>query len=81
MLGALHIHYGNFRTASETNWHWNSSNGNVFVTLEYDTQFERARAAERFVYRIENGTARLAGYNRRAAAADAGAASNGSAGQ
>ena len=69
VLSSLHAHYGNFRTASETNWHWNSTNGNVFVTLEYDSQFVNDRASERFVYRIENGAARLAGYNRRSAGA------------
>lgn len=68
VLSGLHAHYGNFRSARETNWHWNSSNGAVSVTLEYDTQFVNAQASERFVYRIENGAARLAGYNRRASA-------------
>jgi len=62
-LGNTHIHYGNFRSANQTNWHWNSSNGNVLVTLAYDTQYERGRGDERFVYRIENGAARLAGYH------------------
>ncbi len=62
-LGATHSFYGNFRSAEQTNWHWNSNNGSVFVTLEYDTQYERARGAERFVYRIESGAARLAGYH------------------
>ena len=68
VLSALHAHYGNFRSANQTNWHWNSSNGAVSVTLEYDSQFVNAQAAERFIYRIENGAARLAGYNRRASA-------------
>lgn len=68
VLSGLHAHYGNFRSANQTNWHWNSSNGAVTVTLEYDTQFANAQGDERFVYRIENGAARLAGYNRRASA-------------
>jgi len=71
VLSGLHVHYGNFRSANQTNWHWNSSNGAVSVTLEYDSQFENARGNERFIYRIENGAARLAGYNRRAGAGNA----------
>lgn len=63
VLGGVHTHYGNFRTASQTDWNWNSSNGNVFVTLRYDTQYMNGRAAERFVYRIQDGDAQLAGYN------------------
>ena len=68
VLGGLQLHYGNFRSASETNWR-----------LEFEQRqrpgdariCERVRAArsanERFVYRIENGAARLVGYNRSAA--------------
>ena len=78
VLGGLHAHYGAFRSASETNWHWNSSNGNVQVTLEYASAFERGRANERFVYRIGDGAALLMGYNR-SAAAGAAAAGNSSA--
>ena len=29
----------------------------------YKTQFSRGEAMEQFVYQIENGTARLVGYN------------------
>ena len=64
VLGGLQLHYGNFRSADETNWRWNSSNGIVQVTLEYASEFERAQANERFVYRIADGNARLVGYNR-----------------
>lgn len=71
VLSGLQNHYGNFRSASETNWHWNSNNGAVSVTLEYDTEFAKDRASERFVYSIEGGAARLTGYNRRNAASPA----------
>jgi hypothetical protein len=79
VLSGLQSHYGNFRSASETNFAWNSSNGIVQVTLEYASEFERGRANERFIYRIDNGAASLVGYNRSAANGAAAAEGNSSA--
>lgn len=37
--------------------------GGILVRLNYDTQFERGKSIEQFIWRIENGQAKLLGYH------------------
>lgn len=53
---------GNQREASRTGLNVNYNTAGSFVSLGYDTQFERGRAAEELTFRMVDGRARLAGY-------------------
>jgi len=63
MLTATRQRLGNVRKASQTGWKVNyGSAGNVIV-LNYTTDFALARGEEEFVYRVEAGKPKLAGYH------------------
>jgi hypothetical protein len=62
LLDAIHRKLGKVSAAQPTAWHVNVNTAGTFVTLGYQTTFEHGEATERFVYRIEDGKARLVSY-------------------
>ena len=44
-------------------WNFNENLKGNFVTLGYKTHFQRGEASEVFVWRQNNGSATLTGYN------------------
>jgi hypothetical protein len=63
MLGTAHQRLGNVRKANQTGWKVNyGTSGNVIV-FNYTTDFALGRGEEEFVYRVEAGKPRLAGYH------------------
>ena len=62
LLDAIHRKLGKVSAAQPNAWHVNVNTAGTFVTLGYQTTFERGDATERFVYRIEDGKARLVSY-------------------
>ena len=49
--------------SKRSGWNVQALNGGSYVTLTYDTRFQRARGAETFRFRISGGKAQLEGYN------------------
>jgi len=54
---------GRVRRTNRDGWHVNYTGAGKIVTLTYNTQFERGRGTEQFVYRINNDRARLLGFH------------------
>lgn len=63
MLGATHQRLGNVRKASQTGWKVNYGSSGNMIVLNYTTDFALARGEEEFVYRVEGGKPKLAGYH------------------
>jgi uncharacterized protein DUF4019 len=63
LLRAVNSKLGPTRMASRTGWNMNLNTSGNFVTLTFDTQFEKGKGTEQFVYRIASGKALLAGYH------------------
>jgi hypothetical protein len=62
-IAAVRRKLGAERTAKRTGWNVQAATGGSFVTLTYDTQFEKGDAAETFRLRISGGKAQIMGYN------------------
>ena len=54
---------GEVRRANRQGWHVNYTTAGTVVTLTYQTEFERGRGTERFVYRIDDDRPRLLGFH------------------
>lgn len=63
LLEVVNERLGDVRSANRQGWHVNYAPGGAVVTLTYDTQFERGRGVEQFVYRLEDERALLLGYH------------------
>ncbi len=63
LLDAVNRKLGKVKTSTQKNSMVSSGTSGTFVTIVHTTQFERGPGAEQFVYRIDNGTAKLAGYH------------------
>ena len=63
LLDVIDERLGDVRRTNREGWHVNYTNAGTVVTLTYDTQFERGRGTERFVYRVDDGVARLLGFH------------------
>jgi hypothetical protein len=63
LLTAVHAKLGAFRSAKTIGWNDNFNNGDHFITLNLEAQYERGTAQEQFVYRIWGDKALLAGYH------------------
>ena len=50
-------------SSSQSGWHVNFGTGGTVVTLEMQTEFERGKGVERYVFRISDGVARLMSYH------------------
>jgi hypothetical protein len=62
-LRAMHDRLGAFRSSSPTGRSLDISPDRSMVYLTYDTQFAQAAGTEDIVFRIDGGTAHLAGYH------------------
>jgi hypothetical protein len=62
-LSLIRRRFGNVRVSNQVGWHTNFAPGGTAYVLNYDTQFERGRAAEQFVLKVADGRARLMGYH------------------
>ena len=54
---------GPVRQTSQQGWEVNMVDGGNVVTLTYETQFTQGRGTERFIFRVNGGSAQLLGYN------------------
>jgi hypothetical protein len=63
MLDVVHRKLGKFRSTKTVGWNDNFNNGQHYVVLNQQAEYERGSAQEQFVYRIAAGKAALAGYH------------------
>lgn len=63
ILEVIDDRLGPVRRTNRQGWHVNYTGAGNIVTLTYNTQFERGRGTEEFVYRIDNERARLLGFH------------------
>jgi len=63
-LEAVQRKLGKVKGTKQVGWNANATTGGTFVTLTYETQFERGSGVEQFVYRkSDEGQVALTGYN------------------
>ena len=63
LLAAINRKLGNVKTSTQLTWKVFSGTSGTFVTVVNKSQFEQGSGDEQFVYRIDNGVAKLAGYH------------------
>ena len=63
LLEAVHRKLGNTKTADKTAFTVNYNMSGSSVTLDYKTTFDGGDAQEQFVFRIQDDSALLIGYN------------------
>ncbi|MEG3123128.1 DUF4019 domain-containing protein [Sphingomonas sp. GB1N7] len=63
LLGAVHRKLGRSKGAVRQSWNDQFNTGGHFLTVGYDTKYERGRATETFVFKVSEGAMQLAGYN------------------
>ena len=63
LLSAIHRKLGTLKTSTRHSWNVNVNGDGRFVTLTYATEYEGGQATEQFVYRMDEKTATLSGYN------------------
>lgn len=64
VLDAVHRKLGKVKQTKQVGWNANATTGGTFVTLTYQTTFERGPGGEQFVYRKgDGGKIALTGYN------------------
>lgn len=63
LLDAVHRKLGNVKSSDKTGWQVNYQTSGSFVTLGYKTTFDGGGAQEQFVYRLQDKSAVLVGYN------------------
>lgn len=63
LLEGVHRKLGNNKTSERQTWNVNYNTSGTFVTLTYKTTYSEGDASEQFVYRIQDGEAKLAGYH------------------
>ena len=62
-LTGAHKKLGAFKSGKRVGWNDNHTTGGHFVTLQYESQFERGPAQEQFIYRLRDNQPFLVGYN------------------
>ena len=63
LLATINRKLGNVKTSTQLTWKVFSGTSGTFVTIVDKSQFEQGSGDEKFVYRIDNGVAKLAGYH------------------
>jgi hypothetical protein len=63
LLSAVHRKLGAAGDSALQNWNVNHTTSGQFVTLNYKTTFAGGAGDENFVYRMDGGRAKLAGYH------------------
>lgn len=62
-LEAVHRKLGKFQSAAEPGWNDQMTTGGHFITLTYQSKYERGDASEQIVYKIADGKTALVGYH------------------
>lgn len=62
LLEQVNNNLGKFESAPAPAFKQQSANGGDYVTLEYDSKYERGTAQEKIIIRFDDGKAALAGY-------------------
>ena len=63
ILNAMSTKLGKVQSADKAGWNVNFHTSGTFVTLGFNTQFEKGAGFEQFVFRVADGKARLVSYN------------------
>jgi len=63
LLDAVHRKLGKKKSSERQTWNVNYNTSGIFVTLTYKTVYSEGDASEQFVYRLQDGDAKLAGYH------------------
>jgi hypothetical protein len=63
LLRTVHAKLGLVTETKKLNWNVNYHTSGTFVTIVYETSFQRGKASERFVFRIEAREPKLVSYN------------------
>lgn len=63
LLSAVHRKMGAFKSGKTAGWNDNVTTDGHMITLNYSATYQNGAASEEFVYRMDNGQARLAGYH------------------
>ena len=63
LLKAVQTKLGPTRESNRTGFNMNLNTSGHFVTLAYDTKFEKGKGTEQFTYRVTGGKTLLAGYH------------------
>lgn len=63
LLEAISRKLGKFRNSKQVNWNVSYNTWGSYVTLIHKAEYENGPADEKFVYRLEDGEAKLAGYH------------------
>jgi len=63
LLSAVHRKLGAFRSGKTQGWNDNIDTAGHMITLSYGATYQNGTADEQFVYRLESGQVRLAGYH------------------
>lgn len=62
-MGAVQRKLGGFKTAQLGTWRVNATSAGTFVSLQYDSQFDRGSAVEDFTFLVVDSRPTLHGYN------------------
>ncbi len=60
---AIHRKLGDFLTASSPSYFVQATTNGTFITLTYESTFQRGKGTEKFVWKMESGKVRLMNYN------------------
>lgn len=63
LLEAVHRKLGNTKSSQKQTWNINYHTSGTFVTLVYKTTYAEGEASEKFVFRMHDKAAVLAGYH------------------
>lgn len=63
LMETIHKKLGKQVKSTEAGWKINSYNLTTYATLTQDTEFERGKGTETFIYIVEKGACSLHGYN------------------
>lgn len=63
LFTSLGTKLGKLKTSEKSGWNVNWHTSGTFVTLGYNTHFEKGLGTETFVFRVSDGQAKLVSYN------------------
>jgi len=63
LLNAVHARLGNVKSSNMSNWRVGNYNLTSIAALVQETEFEKGKATETFVFVLDGKNAVLAGYN------------------
>jgi hypothetical protein len=63
ILAALATKLGKVKSSQKSGWNINFHTSGTFVTLGYNTDFEKGAGTEQFVFHVSGGKAKLVSYN------------------